>query len=76
MQAMSEVRYIVDRLEGEIAVCEREDLEFFDIPLEKLPEGVKAGDCLVLSGDSWRLDADEAAGRKQRIEEKMRNLFV
>lgn len=73
---MSEVRYIVDRLEGDIAVCERDDLEFFDIPLAKLPKGLKAGDCLVFSGGTWRIDADEACVRKQRIEEKMRNLFI
>ena len=73
--AMDGVRYIVDRIEGDLAVCERDDLEFFDIPLEKLPEGTKAGDCLVFDGE-WRIDSDETERRKARIEKKMRDLFI
>lgn len=73
---MSEVRYIVDRVEGEIAVCERDDMKFFDILLAELPQDVKAGDCLVLSDGVWSVDVDETAMRKQRIDKKMRDLFI
>ena len=73
---MSEVRYIVDRVEGEIAVCERDDLKFFDISLVELPQDVKAGDCLVLSDGVWSVDVDETATRRQRIGKKMRDLFI
>lgn len=73
---MDAVRYIVDRIEGDIAVCERDDMRFFDIPLDKLPDGLKAGDCLVFEKDEWRIDREETEGRKKRIEEKMKALFI
>lgn len=73
---MDAVRYIVDRIEGDLAVCERDDMEFFDIPLAKLPEGLKVGDCLVFENDAWRIDADETEMRRRQIEEKMRTLFI
>ncbi|KYC62718.1 DUF3006 domain-containing protein [Heyndrickxia coagulans] len=40
--------YIVDRIEGEFAVCEKEDRTTVDIRLSELPSAVKAGDVLVV----------------------------
>lgn len=71
------MRYIVDRIEdGNIAVLEREDMEFVDMPLAALPAGVKSGDCLVEESGAWAIDEAETKARRQRISEKMRNLFV
>lgn len=33
------MRYIVDRIEGGVAVLERDDLAFEDVSLSELPEG-------------------------------------
>lgn len=69
------MRYIVDRVEGDVAVLERDDLEIVDVPLSELPEGVRQHDCLEEDGGAWRIDRDRTAERKRRIEEKMRKLF-
>lgn len=69
------MRYIVDRVEGDVAVLERDDLELVDVPLSKLPEGVGRHDCLEEEGGAWWIDRDRTAERKRRIEEKMRRLF-
>lgn len=69
------MRYIVDRVEGDVAVLERNDLEFVDVPLSELPEGVRQHDCLEEEGGAWSIDHDRTAERKRRIEEKMRRLF-
>lgn len=69
------MRYIVDRIEGEVAVLERDDLVFEDIPLAELPPGVAKHDCLELEEGRWRIDAERTAARKQLIADKMRSLF-
>lgn len=65
----------MDRIEGDVAVLERDDLEFVDVPLSELPEGVRRHDCLEREGGCWRIDAERTAERRRRIEEKMRRLF-
>lgn len=69
------MRYIVDRLEGAVAVLERDDLVLVDVPLSELPENVRQHDCLVEENGEWRVDHERTTERKRRIEEKMRRLF-
>lgn len=69
------MRYIVDRIEGEIAVLERDDLAFVDVPLSELPGGVRQHDCLEEAGGTWRIDPERTSERKRRMEEKIRRLL-
>lgn len=69
------MRYIVDRIEGDVAVLERDDLVFEDVPLSELPEGTSQHDCLELEGGAWRIDRERTEERKQAIAEKMARLF-
>ncbi|MBQ9931555.1 MAG: DUF3006 domain-containing protein [Firmicutes bacterium] len=68
------MKYIVDRIEADLAVCEDENEEMVNIPLKSLPEGVKEGSVVIRNGDSWEPDPDEEAARKERIAEKMKQL--
>jgi hypothetical protein len=43
---------VVDRIEGEVAVLEWQDLTFAEVPVEVLPPGVEEGDRLVLHARS------------------------
>lgn len=63
-------KLIIDRFEGDFAVCETEDLEFINIPNAALPEGAKEGDVLTIS-----LDKEETESRKEKIEGLMNSLF-
>jgi hypothetical protein len=58
----------IDRIEGDIAVCEKEDLSTVDIPLARLPKGVKPGNVLVFHDDgSFSIDEEEESRRRKRL---------
>ena len=61
---------IVDRIEGEYAVCETEDKKMIDLPLSLLPEGVKEGNMYFTPLNK------EKEARKKMIEEKMNTIWV
>ena len=63
-------KLIIDRFEGDFAVCETEELNFIDIPKAALPSGAKEGDVLTIS-----LDKEETESRKEKIEGLMNSLF-
>ena len=67
---------IVDRIEGEIAVCESGDGSLVDVPMSDLPDGVREGTVLRLQGGSYAIDEDEERSRRERIERKASRLFV
>lgn len=68
-------KYIIDRFEGDKAVCEQEDKTFIDILKSLLPSGAKEGDCLDFDGTSYALDADGNKERHARIQNKMDSVF-
>jgi hypothetical protein len=69
-------KLIIDRFEGNYAVCEREDKSFVNIPKYRLPLNCREGDCLLLDADGmYQLDTEETKSRKQRICDKMNRLF-
>lgn len=70
------MNYIVDRLEGEFAVCEREDMVFENILRNVLPKNVREGDVLVRSEDG-KLVVDEECtkARREQIIKKMNQVW-
>ncbi len=60
-------RFIVDRIEGSIAVLEEDDGGFRDVPVSELPAGLRRGDCLELEAGSWRVDAARTKERLERL---------
>ncbi len=69
------MKVIIDRFEGEFAVCEKENLDMMDIEIKKLPEGVREGDVLIIEGDDIKIDRDETENRKKRIKKLMDDLL-
>ena len=69
------MHYIVDRIEGNLAVCEREDGGFEDIPLGQLPKGAREGSVLVCNNGAWALDLQAEQERRKRLFEKQEGLF-
>lgn len=55
---------IVDRIEQAFAACEDERREIHFLPLEQLPDGLKAGDCLREQDGVYVLDEEETTRRK------------
>ncbi len=63
-------KLIIDRFEGEYAVCETQSLEFVNIPKKALPENAKEGDVLTVA-----IDGGETESRKKKIDGLMNSLF-
>lgn len=68
-------RYVVDRFEGGLAVCENEEGSQREIPLVLLPEDVKEGDILICEYGMWSVDEEETASRRARIAAKQDALW-
>lgn len=66
--------YMIDRLEGDVAVLEDSGANLHDVPISELPEGAAKGDCITLENGRWSIDAGETQRRAARIADKMRML--
>ena len=60
---------VIDRFEGDFAVCEKEDRTMFNIKRNKLPNNAKEGDVLIIEGDIIKIGTAETVKRKKLIEE-------
>lgn len=66
----------IDRIVGGIAVCEREDLSTFEVPVAKLPNEAKEGSVLLADENgNYVIDNEEENRRKQRILDLQSKLF-
>ncbi len=66
---------IVDRFEGDFAICEKPNREMMDIHKEKLPPNVKEGDVLMISGEQITIDPEKRKKREERIQDLMNDLW-
>lgn len=73
---MDDAIYVIDRIEGSIAVLVRDSGEKMEVPLSDLPSGAHEGSCLRPCECGFALDEGEEATRKRRIERKLNALFV
>ncbi len=69
------MKYIIDRIEGVLAVCEREDGVFEDIHLSELPEYIHEGSVLINTEGVWSIDTGAEAQRRKEIFELQDSLF-
>ena len=69
-------KLIIDRFEGNYAVCEMEDKTTLSIPKYKLPLHCKEGDCLIVDSEGmYQRDTQLQKSREKRILDKMNRLF-
>lgn len=66
---------VVDRIEGDFAVCEMQDGTMSDIPLSDIPAEATEGSVLFESDGKWIVDKQEEEEKRERIRRKMDNLF-
>jgi hypothetical protein len=69
------MKVIIDRFEGDFAVCEQEDKKMVNIDRSKLPEQSAEGDVLDISSGTIRIDRNETNERKKKISNMMDNLW-
>lgn len=61
------IMLIIDRFEGDIAVCEDEGRRMVEVPRRLLPTGAKPGCVLAPDGEGYRLDKEAEEERRARI---------
>jgi hypothetical protein len=70
------MKVIIDRFEGDYAVCKKEERTIVDIERNKIPAEAKEGDALLVEDDKISVDETETEKRKKRIEEMIKDLWV
>lgn len=69
------MRYIIDRFEGEFAVCEDETGAMHDFKKAQLPPNVAEGDVLQSKDGGFVIDANQTARRRADIKRKLESLW-
>lgn len=69
------MKVIIDRFEGDFAVCEKIDRRTIDIERNKIPKTAKEGDVLDITGDKITIDFEATEKRKLEIDVLTRNLW-
>ncbi len=69
------MRYIVDRLEESLAVCENEQKEIITISRDVLPREVMEGDVLQEQDGIYSRDEESTRDRRQEMKKKLMGLF-
>ena len=69
------MQYIIDRMEGSLAVCERGDGGVVHIGISLLPAGAREGSVLVCHGGAWALDRQAEEARRARLFKMQEALF-
>jgi hypothetical protein len=70
------MKVVIDRFEGEYAVCEKENCEMIDIKRHIIPKAAKVNDVLDIEGDKITIDLKETEKRKKDIDELTKDLWA
>lgn len=69
------MKIIVDRIEDNLIIGEREDREMVRINKNQLRDSVKEGDVLVLKDGKYIVDEEETNRLKEEVKNMMEGLF-
>lgn len=69
------MKVIIDRFEGNYAVCEKEDGNMINIERNKILEEAQEGDVLLITEDEIIIDHAETKTRKKEIEALTKDLW-
>lgn len=62
------MKAVIDRFEGEYAVCEKDDRTMIKLKKSEIPFSAKEGDVLIIEVGNIILDKEETEKRKREIE--------
>jgi hypothetical protein len=69
------VKVVIDRFEGDFAVCEKPDRTMMKILRSMLPVWAKEGDVLIVEGENIQIDPVETSRRKKEAEDLMKDVW-
>lgn len=70
------MKVIIDRFEGNYALCEKDDRKIIDIEKNKIPSGAKEGDVLFITENKIIIDIKETEKRKKAIDSLTKDLWI
>lgn len=69
------MKFIIDRFEGNFAVCEDEEGNMHNIDRTLISGNPKEGDVIEKQGDLYRINIEETEKRKKEVEELMKDMW-
>ncbi len=69
------MRYSVERIEENIAVCEADDGSVLKLKLDELPQGIREGDIIEQTENGFAINSAETESRRKKMAEMQRNIF-
>jgi hypothetical protein len=69
------MKVIIDRFEGEIAICEKSDRSMISMPRSVLPLEAKEGDVVLIENQITIIDKAATAARNKAAEKKLRQVM-
>ena len=69
------MKVVIDRFEGDYAVCEKEDRTMMDVLRSSIPAQSKEGDVLNMEDGVITIDTEETDKRRKMIEELTKDIW-
>ena len=69
------MKVIVDRFEGDYALCETDTGDMIHLETKQLPSQIREGDVLIIGEDSISIDQEKTLDRKEKIQDLMDDLW-
>lgn len=69
------MKYVIDRFEGDFAVCEDEEGKMVNMDRKTLPIEAKEGDVIIFDCNVVSIDKEETTKRRKRINELAESLW-
>ena len=69
------MQLIIDRFEGDFAVCEDANKNIINIKKKNLPKEAKEGSIVLIKEDKYFIDYDKTKNRQKYIENLTNNLW-
>ena len=69
------MKYSVERIEENVALCEDDLGKTVKLRLDELPENVREGDIIVRTENGYTIDSDETSVRRKKMAEMQKKLF-
>lgn len=68
-------RYIIDRVEGDFAIIEKENGDILEISIESIKGAFKEGDIIINKDKYFEVDEDFTLRRKERIDNSIKDMW-
>ncbi len=69
------MKYSVERIEENVALCEDDLGKTVKLRLDELPENIREGDIIVRTENGYTIDSDETSVRRKKMAEMQKKLF-